>query len=89
MNAADYYEPLARYNRRMNERLYATAAQLSDDERKRDLGAFFDSIHLTLNHILIADRGWLARLKRDGEDFAFYDSAGEPIAVTARGDDGL
>jgi uncharacterized damage-inducible protein DinB len=52
---------LARYNTWMNEKLYALSATLSDDERKRDRGAFFKSIHGTLNHLLLADRVWLAR----------------------------
>ena len=34
---------------------------LSDEERKRDRRAFFRSIHGPLNHILLTDRGWLAR----------------------------
>lgn len=50
-----------RYNRWMNDKLYRLAAKLSDEERKRDLGAFFKSIHGTFNHILAADRIWLAR----------------------------
>src|SRR5690606_12254445 len=53
----------ARYNRWMNERLYAISATLSDEARKRDGGAFFKSIHGTFNHILLADRVWLARFK--------------------------
>lgn len=52
----------ARYNRWMNSKVYAAAARLSDEERKRDRGAFFGSIHNTLNHILVADRIWLGRL---------------------------
>ena len=52
---------LARYNRWMNDKLFAAAGELSDEERKRDLGAFFRSIHGTLNHLLLADRIWLAR----------------------------
>lgn len=52
---------LARYNRWMNDKLYALVATLTDDERERDLGAFFRSIHGTLNHLLLADRVWLAR----------------------------
>ena len=52
----------ARYNRWMNGKVYAAAARLSDDERKRDRGAFFGSIHNVLNHILVADRIWLGRL---------------------------
>ncbi|CAG0974939.1 hypothetical protein BURK1_01427 [Burkholderiales bacterium] len=58
---ADYCRLLARYNRWMNERLYAAASTLPDDERKRDRGAFFGSIHRTLAHILWGDRMWLGR----------------------------
>jgi uncharacterized damage-inducible protein DinB len=63
----DHYAALARYNRWMNERLYAVAAELSDEERKRDLGAFFRSVHGTLNHLLLADRAWLARFTGDAD----------------------
>jgi uncharacterized damage-inducible protein DinB len=56
-----YCQLLARYNRWMNERLYALCAELDDAERKRDRGAFFGSIHGTLNHLLWGDRMWLGR----------------------------
>jgi uncharacterized damage-inducible protein DinB len=46
----------------MNDKVYATAARLSDEERKRDRGAFFGSIHNVMNHILVGDRIWLGRL---------------------------
>ena len=36
----------------MNERLYEASGQLADEERKRNVGAFFGSIHGTLNHSL-------------------------------------
>lgn len=52
---------MARYNRWMNEKLYAVASSLGDAERKKDRGAFFGSIHGTLNHLLLADRVWLGR----------------------------
>lgn len=52
---------MARYNGWMNDSLYAAAAKLADSERKRDLGAFFRSLHGTLNHLLLADRLWLGR----------------------------
>ena len=45
----------------MNDKLYAVAATLSDEARKRDDGAFFKSIHGTFNHLPLADRVWLAR----------------------------
>jgi arsenate reductase len=50
-----YLRLMATYNHAMNERIYALAAELTDEQRKRDLGAFFGSIHRTLNHILWAD----------------------------------
>jgi uncharacterized damage-inducible protein DinB len=52
---------MAEYNRWMNERLYAVCADLSDDVRRADRGAFFKSIHGTLDHILWGDRMWLPR----------------------------
>jgi len=52
---------MARYNRWMNERLYDCCEKLSDQERKLDRGAFFRSIHGTLNHLLLGDRLWLSR----------------------------
>ncbi len=55
------FRTLARYSRWMNERLNALCAEIPDAERKRDRGAFFRSIHGTLNHLLLGDRIWLAR----------------------------
>jgi uncharacterized damage-inducible protein DinB len=57
----EYCRLLARYNRWMNERMYAALVAMPDAERKRDRGAFFGSIHRTLNHILWGDRVWLRR----------------------------
>jgi uncharacterized damage-inducible protein DinB len=53
----------ARYNRLANEHLYAACARLSDGERRRDLGAFFKSVHGTLNHLLLGDRIWMTRFE--------------------------
>lgn len=58
---------MARYNRWMNARIYAACARLSDVDRRRDVGAFFASIHGTLNHLLLADRLWMGRFT--GEPF--------------------
>lgn len=63
MVTIEWVHALARYNRWMNDRLYGLAATLDDEIRKRDLGAFFRSIHGTLNHLLVADRIWLGRFK--------------------------
>jgi len=53
---------MARYNRWANARLYASVAGLSDEDYRRDRGAFFGSIHATLNHILVGDRVWTSRI---------------------------
>ena len=75
MISVDYCRLLARYNRWMNERLYAAAGELTVAERERDRGAFFGSIHRTLNHILWGDRTWLGRF------------TGTPFGVAAYGAD--
>jgi uncharacterized damage-inducible protein DinB len=62
MISPDHVRGMARYNKWMNDKIFPCAAQLSDEERKRDRGAFFKSIHATLNHILWADQIWLHRL---------------------------
>jgi len=58
----DYVLLMSSYNAWMNEKVYATCEKLSDDERKLDRGAFFRSIHGTLNHLVWADRANLSRL---------------------------
>lgn len=68
-----YAQIMARYNVWMNERLYETCATLTDEERKRDAGAFFYSIHATLNHILLADRSWMARFRGKPTTFKSLD----------------
>lgn len=69
---------MARYNRWMNEKLYACCAQLTDAQRKEDVGAFFKSIHGTLNHLLLADRVWMGRFT--GAPFAVRSLAQELYA---------
>lgn len=56
-----YVQRMARYNRWQNESLYAAADSLPDDERQRERGAFFGSIHKTLSHLMWADRIWMHR----------------------------
>ncbi len=58
----DYVKRMARYNRWQNENLYGVADGLRDEERRRERGAFFGSIHNTLSHLLWADRIWMSRL---------------------------
>src|ERR1700730_5399751 len=64
---------LGAYNAWANERLYAAAAQLSDADYRADRGAFFGSLHGTLNHLLLGDRIWMHRFIGEGEEPAALD----------------
>jgi uncharacterized damage-inducible protein DinB len=63
----DHYVTFAGYNAWANRRLYEAAALLSDAEYRADKGAFFKSMHGTLNHLLATDRIWMKRFTGEGE----------------------
>jgi uncharacterized damage-inducible protein DinB len=62
-----HYQMFAGYNAWCNERLYAAAAKLSDADYRADRGAFFKSMHGTLNHLLVGDRIWMLRFTGQGD----------------------
>ncbi|WIM11746.1 DinB family protein [Enhydrobacter sp.] len=62
-----HYLRFAAYNAWANRRLYDAAATLSDREYRADKGAFFRSMHGTLNHLLATDRIWLHRFTGEGD----------------------
>jgi uncharacterized damage-inducible protein DinB len=59
----EHLRRMARYNAWANCRLYGACEQLTDEEYFRPRRAFFGSIHGTLNHLLVGDRIWLARIE--------------------------
>jgi uncharacterized damage-inducible protein DinB len=61
-----HYAAFARYNAWANRRLYDAAAGLSDEQYRADRGAFFKSMHGTLNHLLTADWVWMNRFTGEG-----------------------
>jgi uncharacterized damage-inducible protein DinB len=61
MIGLEYARTMARYNRWMNRALYDCSARLTDAQRKEDVGAFFKSLHGTLNHLLVGDSVWMGR----------------------------
>ena len=86
---AQYARTLARYNRWMNERLYALCDAIPDEERRRDRGAFFRSIHGTLNHLVYSDLAFLSRFTGDPPEVPplgveLYDSWSELAAVRTK-----
>ncbi len=67
MTPADHYRMFAHYNAWANSRLYETAARLSSEQYRADRGAFFKSVHGTLNHLLVTDRIWMHRFTGEGD----------------------
>jgi len=63
----DHYRMFAAYNAWANRALYEEVGKLEDSDYRRDLGAFFGSLHGTLNHLLAADRIWMKRFTGAGE----------------------
>src|SRR5271166_4378870 len=59
----DYFVTLARYNAWANRRLYRACEALSVVEYLRERPSSFGSLHATLNHILVTDRIWIARIE--------------------------
>ena len=70
----EHYAAFARYNAWANRRLYDAAAKLSDADYRADRGAFFKSMHGTLNHILTADWVWMSRFTGEGPSPTKLDS---------------
>jgi uncharacterized damage-inducible protein DinB len=62
-----HFQMFAAYNQWANAALYGAAKLLPEVDYKRDRGAFFKSVHGTLNHILVADRIWMKRFTGEGD----------------------
>lgn len=83
----DNYRLLASYNQWFNDKLYRACEQLSDEERKRPRGAFFGSIHNTLNHLVLTDQVWLRRMRQPGVRFTALSDAVLDLPEAYRLDD--
>jgi uncharacterized damage-inducible protein DinB len=62
-----HYRMFGRYNEWANLQLYAAAARLTPEQYRADRGAFFKSVHGTLNHLLATDRIWMRRITGEGD----------------------
>jgi uncharacterized damage-inducible protein DinB len=67
MTPAAHYRMFGHYNAWANRRLYDAAATLSPEQYRADRGAFFRSVHGTLNHLLATDRIWMKRFTGKGD----------------------
>jgi uncharacterized damage-inducible protein DinB len=62
-----HFVMMAKYNAWANARLFRMAGALRDDLYRKQVGAYFKSLHGTLNHLLVADRIWMRRLTGEGD----------------------
>ena len=86
-----HFSMFAAYNRWANERLYVAAATLPEADYRANRGAFFGSLHGTLNHLLVGDRIWMRRFTGEGPvqmqlDEILFDNLGS-LAVERRDED--
>lgn len=70
-----HFQMFAHYNRWANRLLYAAAAELPEGYYHRDMGAFFGSMHRTLDHLLVADMMWMRRFTGTGDAPTRLDAA--------------
>ena len=62
-----HFLTMANYNAWANVRLFRMAGALQDEQYRRNVGAYFKSLHGTHNHLLAADRIWMHRLTGAGD----------------------
>lgn len=62
-----HFVMMANYNAWANARLFRMAGALADELYRKEVGAYFKSLHGTLNHLLVADRIWMRRLTGLGD----------------------
>lgn len=62
---------LADYQHWANESLFESLDHLTDAARKSEQGLYFHSIHHTLDHILVVNRLWAARLRGQNSSVSF------------------
>ena len=58
-----HFEMMAGYNAWANGLLFDAVAEVPEEDYRRDVGAYFGSLHRTLNHIYVADMIWMARFR--------------------------
>src|SRR3982074_1479916 len=82
MTPLAHYRMFGHYNAWANGRLYDSVARLGPEQYRADRGAFFKSVHGTLNHLLVTDRIWMQRFTGEGDapsrlDAILFETFGE------------
>ena len=71
---ATHLQRLLAYHGWAYARLLGELASLDEAQYRAPCGLFFGSIHATLNHLAVADRIWLARVRGEAQPFARLDA---------------
>ncbi|WP_310618788.1 DinB family protein [Flexibacterium corallicola] len=69
MISTAYARKMAEYNIWMNQKIHASAHELTHAQLVEDRGAFFKSILGTLNHLIVGDIFWLKRFANHPANF--------------------
>jgi len=67
------FPTLANFNTWVNGHIFDAVSTLSDADYRKDCGVFFGSVHNTLNHLLVVDRLWFARVQGGRADIKSLD----------------
>ena len=67
------FQLLANYNKWANEKIITSCKKLTETEYMKDRGAFFSSIHGTLNHLLVVDRAFVAYIEEKNHSLKSLD----------------
>ena len=79
MDAVTHFTQLARYNVWATHRLLNAVAEVPDVDYRRDVGLFFQSIHGTLNHLLVGEHQlWFMRFAEGTSPRMALDAELEP-----------
>lgn len=83
MITPEYCRVMARYNAWQNQNIRRIVEGMDADALGRDRGAYFGSIHATLNHLLWGDTIWMSRFDGgQGLDVAMKDSVDMTPTIT-------
>lgn len=86
---SDYFATLAQHSAWANRRLYQACETLGTAEYLRPRGSSFGSLHAALNHLLVFDRVWMARIEGrtppafDDDQILYADLVGLKVARLA------
>lgn len=79
MDAVAHFTQLARYNVWATARLLDAVQALPEEDYRRDAGLFFQSIHGTLNHLLVGEQLlWFVRFSEGTSPRMALDAEAEP-----------